>query len=142
MRARSGAPQRYSLMLMWPTRSASSLVLSYDSGGMGTPPTPPNPVQPAVLDQQPPPVSTRSDAEMHFTNLLGYFKHLVWITTAAVTVILGAAVYFLASNLRDVRQDAREQATRVATEESKTAVRKTFDEKNINDLIHKAAIDK
>ena len=88
------------------------------------------------------PVPSGSDSETHFKNLLDYFKHLVWLTTGAVGIIVAVASYFLFSNLRDVRQDAKEQATRVATDEAKTAVKNAFDEKNINDLILKAAKEK
>jgi hypothetical protein len=83
-----------------------------------------------------------SDAENHFKSLLEYFKHLVWLTSAAVGIIVAVASYFLFSNLRDVRKEAKEEATRVATDEAKLAVKNAFDEKNINDLILRAAKDK
>jgi len=87
-------------------------------------------------------MGTPAEAETHFTNLLAYFKHLVWLTTGAVTVIVVIAGALLVSNLRDVRQDAKEQASRVATDEAKKAVSTAFDEKHINDLILKAAKEK
>lgn len=125
---------------------ASLAVLSYHSRFMGTNPVPPqpeDPVQrPAAPVQQPAPPPTPSDAETHFTNLLSYFKHLVWLTGGALTVVFGVAGVLLVSNLRDARQDAKEQATRVATDEAKTAVKNAFDEKHINDLILEAAKEK
>jgi hypothetical protein len=44
--------------------------------------------------------------------------------------------------MKDVREDAKEEATRVATSESKLAVAQAFDEKNINAMILSAAQQK
>lgn len=97
----------------------------------------PQPAVPPTL-----PALTPAEAETHYTNLLAYFRHLVSLTTGAVAVVIAIAGFLLYSNLRDVRQDARDQASRVATDEAKTAVKNAFDEKNINDLILKAAKEK
>ncbi len=113
-------------------------------GANAVPPQPALPVPPQPALPVPPlaPSSTPTEAELHFTNLLAYFKHLVWLTSGCVTVIVAVTGFFLFSNLRDVRQDAKEQASRVATTEAETAVKNAFDEKNINALILKAAKDK
>jgi len=66
----------------------------------------------------------------------------VWLTGGFVTVLVAAAGFLFYSNLKDIREDAKQEATRVATVESKAAVEKAFDEKNINDQIQKAAQQK
>jgi hypothetical protein len=80
--------------------------------------------------------------QAEYTNLVGYFKHLVWLTGGFVTVMVAVAGFLFYSNLKDIREDAKQEATRVATVESKAAVEKAFEEKNINDQIQKAAQQK
>jgi hypothetical protein len=80
--------------------------------------------------------------QAEYTNLVGYFKHLVWITGGFVTVLIGLAGFLFYSNLKDVREDAKQEATRVATSQSKAAVEKAFEDKNINAQIQKAAEEK
>jgi len=84
--------------------------------------------------------------QAEYTNLVGYFKHLVWLaggfatfvfTTAGALVALAGFLFY--SSLKDVREDAKQAAIRVATSESKAAVDKAFEDKNINDQIQKAA---
>jgi hypothetical protein len=80
--------------------------------------------------------------QAEYTNLLGYFKHLVWLTGIFVTIAVGLSTFLFHSNLKDVREDAKQEATRVATVESKAAVEKAFEDKNINAQIQKAAQEK
>jgi hypothetical protein len=83
-----------------------------------------------------------SDAETHYTILLAYFKDLVRWTGAALGLILAAGSLLFYSNLKDVRQDAMEQAQRVATEESREAVKKAFDEEHVKRLVEDVAKEK
>jgi hypothetical protein len=127
------------------------VILPYHAWFMGSntalpPPQPPQP--PAALPPAAPPSAqvARSDAEDHYTSLLAYFKHLVWLTGGALGVVILVAGYLFHSNLQDslriVRQDAKGEATRVATEESEKAVKTAFDEKNVKELIEKVAKEK
>jgi hypothetical protein len=106
-----------------------------------------NPVAPQPLAPPPqaPPTSRQvamSDAEALYTSLLAYFKHLVWLTGGALTVVVLVGGYLFHSNLqdslRDIRHDAKAEASRVATEESGKAVKTAFDEKNVKELIEKS----
>lgn len=85
----------------------------------------------------------RSDAEAHYVNLLAYFKHLVWLTGAALTIVVIVGGYFFHSNLqdslRDVRENAKSEAIRVATEESREAVGKAFEEEHVRKLVEEVA---
>jgi len=109
---------------------------------MGANPAPPHPPQPPAAPPPTPPSPSFADAEAHYTHLLAYFKHLVWLTSAALGLIIAAAGILFYSNLRDVRQDAKEQAQRVATDESQKAVKTAFDEKNVTELVEKVAKEK
>jgi hypothetical protein len=82
-------------------------------------------------------------SEAHeYDRLFSYFKYLVTITLGSITIILAAAGVLFYSNIKDVREDARQEATRVATAEAKARVAQAFDEKNINAMILQAAQDK
>jgi hypothetical protein len=105
-----------------------------------------NPVLPPPQPSTPPPTPPFSDAEAHYTNLLAYFQHLVWLTGGAlgVVVLVGGYLFHsnLQDNLRDASENAKREATRVATEESQKAVKTAFDEKNVNALIEQVAKEK
>lgn len=55
-------------------------------------------------------------------------------------IIAGGVLFY--QNMKDVREDAKQEATRVATSEAKAAVAEAFNEKNINGMILVAAQDK
>jgi hypothetical protein len=67
---------------------------------------------------------------------------LVTLTVIFIGLAARAATWFLASNIKDVREDARQEANRVATAEAKNRVAEAFNEKNINQMILQAAQDK
>jgi hypothetical protein len=106
------------------------------------------PIQPAVVAQtaapEIKPVSRISlpDAQVDYDRLLSYFKYLVTLTTVFIGLCVAAAGTLFYSKLSEVRDDAKSEATRVATLEAKDAVSRAFNEKNINDLILKAAQEK
>jgi len=99
---------------------------------MGTPPQPPS----LPLSSQ------AADAESHYKSLLEYFKNLMWLTGLMLALIIAVGGFFFWTNLRDVRQDAKEQARQVATAEAEKGVKQAFDEKNVNELIQKVAREK
>jgi hypothetical protein len=105
-----------------------------------------NPVQPPIPSEQQLDLSRLQNelqvAKSHYCELLQYFKHLVWLTGGAVALVVAVAGVLLYSNMRDVRQDAREQATHVATAEAERGVKQAFDEKNVNELVQKVAREK
>jgi hypothetical protein len=124
---------------------AAVAFLPYHSGLMATNPVPAG-QPPATQPPVPPPAqpqAARSDAEAHYTNLLAYFKHLVWLTGIALGVVILVAGYLfhsnLQDNLRDVRQDAKGEATRVATEEAEKGVKTVLSGTNMNELVQKVA---
>ncbi len=80
--------------------------------------------------------------QAEYTNLVGYFKHLVWLTGGSVTVMVAIAGFLFYSSLKDAREDAKQTAIRVVSSESKAAVEKAFEDKNINAQIQKVAQDK
>jgi hypothetical protein len=57
-------------------------------------------------------------ATSHYTELLEYFKHLVWLTGGALTIVLLVGGYIFHSNLQDTLKNIREDATKVAIEEA------------------------
>jgi hypothetical protein len=71
------------------------------------------------------------------------FKHLVWLTGGALGVVILVAGYLFHSNLqdslRDVRQDAKGEATRVATEEAEKGVKAVLSGTNMNELVQRVA---
>jgi hypothetical protein len=83
-----------------------------------------------------------SDGQSEYDHLLSYFKHLVWLTGGALSVVVAAAGILFYSNLRDVREDAKQEATRVAARAANDSVRDAFNEKNVNDMILSAANEK
>jgi hypothetical protein len=120
------------------------VILPYDGGLMGSNPPP----QPPAAPSAPPPVTPSpqlsfADAEAHYRELLTFFKHLVWLTGGALTVVILVAGYLfhsnLQDNLRDVRQDAKGEATRIATEEAEKGVKTVLGETNMNELVQKVA---
>jgi hypothetical protein len=95
-----------------------------------TPVTEPNPSNPV------------SPSQFEYDHLLSYFKDLVKLTTTAISVLIIAGGVLFYSNMKDVREDAKQEATRVATSEAKAAVAEAFNEKNINGLFLSAAQQK
>ncbi|GAC1430721.1 MAG: hypothetical protein NVS1B11_25800 [Terriglobales bacterium] len=80
--------------------------------------------------------------QAEYANLVGYFKHLVWLTLGALTLIVTVGGLIFYSNMRDLRADVTEKAMKIATEESHAAVRNAFDEKSINEQIQKGVQEK
>jgi hypothetical protein len=80
--------------------------------------------------------------QAEYANLVGYFKHLVWLTFGALLIVITAGGIVFVSNMRDLRADLTEKATRLATDATNNAVKAAFEEKNINDQIQKAAQEK
>ena len=83
-----------------------------------------------------------SSAQLEYDRLIAYFKLLITVTGSVLGVIVIVAGALLYTNLKDAREDARQEATRVATTEAKARVAEAFDEKNINAMILQAAQDK
>jgi hypothetical protein len=77
--------------------------------------------------------------QAEYDHLLSYFKYLVTLTTVALGLLIAIGAYLFHSNMKDVREDAKQEATRVATSEAKAGVAEAFDEKNINATILLAA---
>jgi hypothetical protein len=105
------------------------VIFPYDVGVMGS-----DGVTPQVA---------RSDAEAHYTNLLAYFKHLVWLTGGALGLVVLVAGYLFHSNLqdslRDVRQDAKAEATQVAREEAERGVKAVLSGTDMKELVQRVA---
>ncbi|HWR17975.1 MAG TPA: hypothetical protein VN577_24315 [Terriglobales bacterium] len=78
-------------------------------------------------------------AHLEYDRISSYFKYLVTLTAAFMTLLLGAAGYLFYSNLRDVRADAKSEAERIAKDEAARSVKDAFDENNINAMILEAA---
>src|SRR5713101_8189272 len=83
-----------------------------------------------------------SSSQSEYEHLLSYFKYLVTLTTVVVGLLVAAGAYLFHSNMKDVREDARQEANRVATSEAQSRVKEAFDEKNINVMILTAAQQK
>ena len=83
-----------------------------------------------------------SPSEVEYAHLLTYFKYLVTLSTIIIGVLIGVGGFLFHSNMKDVREDAKQEATRVATSEAKAAVVEAFNEKNINAMILSAAQQK
>jgi hypothetical protein len=92
-----------------------------------------------ILNTQSEPAVKASSGKTEYAHLLSYFKYLVTLTGAFLAVMVAVAGVLFYSNLKDVREDAKQEATRVATTEAKARVSEAFDEKNINALILEAA---
>jgi hypothetical protein len=90
----------------------------------------------------PSPSNQTSSSQLEYQSLLSYFKYLVTLSGIFVAVAIGIGSYMFHSSMKDVREDAKQEATRVATAEARTRVTEAFEEKNINDLILSAARDK
>jgi H+/gluconate symporter-like permease len=88
------------------------------------------------------PSNPTSSPQIEYQSLLSYFKYLVALSGIFVAVVVTVGGYMFHSNLKDVREDAKQEATRVATTEAKNRVTEAFEEKNINALILAAAKDK
>jgi hypothetical protein len=100
---------------------------------------------PAVAPQAPEPRSVQNptpSSNIEYDRLISFFKLLVWLTAGFITICLSTAGVLFYSNMKDVREEAKVEASRVATTEARDAVVRAFDEKNINALILKAATDK
>src|SRR5438445_1927274 len=92
----------------------------------------------------PPPVPTvpPNSAQIEYDRILSYFKYMVTLSGICITVIAAVAGGLLYSNVKDVREDARQEATRVATTEARNRVAEAFDDKHVNGMILQAATDK
>jgi hypothetical protein len=88
------------------------------------------------------PSNTVAGSQAEYEHLLSYFKSLVTLTTIFITLFAGLGAYLFHSNMKDVREDAKQEATSVATSEAKAAVVEAFNEKNINAMILSAAQQK
>jgi hypothetical protein len=91
---------------------------------------------------EPNPSTPVPSSQAEYDHLLSYFKYLVTLTTIVVGVFIGLGVYLFHSNMKDVREDAKQEATRVATSEAKARVTEAFEEKNINAMVLVAAQQK
>jgi hypothetical protein len=125
------------------------VILPYHVDLMESKPAPPQPLQAPTVPPQapaPPPAALQpsfGDAELHYRELVAYFKHLVWLTGGALGLVILVAGYLFHSNLqdslRDVRQDARGEATRVATEEAEKGVKTVLSGTNMSELVQRVA---
>lgn len=104
-----------------------------------TEPSEPKP-EPSV--PKPEPIKPEAGSQVEYDHLLSFFKYLVTLTTVVLGVCIAIGAYLFHSNMKDVREDAKEEATRVATSEAKARVTEAFDEKNIDTMILQAAQDK
>lgn len=91
---------------------------------------------------QPNPPNQVPSSQAEYDHILSYFKYLVTLTTIFVGFLITGGVYLFHSNMKEVKEDAKQEATRVATSEVKTRVTEAFDEKNINASILAAAQQK
>lgn len=80
--------------------------------------------------------------QSEYSNLVSYFKHLVWLSLGFMSLVVAVVGTMFYTNLKDIRADAKVEATRVATQEAKDSVRNAFDDKNINAMILEAAKQK
>lgn len=77
-----------------------------------------------------------------YDKVLSFFKYLVGLATGFFGLLLTVTGLFFYSNMKDVREEAKSEATRVATTEAKARVTEAFDQKNINAMILSAAQEK
>ncbi len=82
------------------------------------------------------------DVGAEYDRLLSFFKYLVTLTVLFLGLMVTAVGILFYSNLKAVREDAKEEATRTATKEAQTRVSQAFEEKNLNAMILKAAQEK
>lgn len=80
-----------------------------------------------------------SGSQAEYDHLLSFFKYLVTLTTIVLGLVIAIGAYLFHSSMKDVREDAKQEATRVATYEAKARVAAAFDDKNINAMILVAA---
>jgi hypothetical protein len=83
-----------------------------------------------------------SGSQSEYDHLLSFFKHLVTLATAFIGFLVAVTSVLYFSSRKDIREDAKQEATRVATLEAKARVIEQFDEKNINAMILSAAQQK
>jgi len=94
----------------------------------------------SVANPSPSPQVPNVGAE--YDHLLSYFKYLVTLTTVVIGLLIAVGAWIFHSSMKDVREDAKQEATRVAAVEAKARVTEAFAEKNINAMILSAAQEK
>jgi hypothetical protein len=116
----------------------------YHFGIMGTnpAPAPESPPPPQLIAAPTSPQLSFVDAEVHYRELIAFFKHLVWITGVALGLIVLVGGYIFRSNLQDTLHDAEQKATKTVSDTVDTRVNQAFEDKNINARIEAAAKDK
>ena len=91
---------------------------------------------------EPNPSHPAANSQAEYEHLLSYFKYLVTLTSRVLGVAIAIGAYLFHSNMQEVREDAKQEATGVATAEAKAGVVEAFNEKNINAMILSAAQQK
>jgi hypothetical protein len=113
-----------------------------------------------VPDERPPhhnPNEKRTEAELHYRELMAFFKNLVWLTGGALAVLLTVAGWLGVKSLRQVSEEAkasveatkesatneidkiREQSGRLAIDEARLRIESAFKDTNISAMIQIAA---
>jgi hypothetical protein len=108
---------------------------------------PPQPAaQPAVMPPQP---TSRPPSEAEYTHLISFFKYLVTVTLAALTIIISAGAVFFYRSMSDVKNDARasiENTTKAADAEilkiqtGASEIARTEAQKSIDDAFTKGNV--
>lgn len=100
---------------------------------------------------------TRGECENHYKELVEFFKHLVWLVSVAVGIVVAVGALFLYHNIDEVKRDAKKaidktrenanadiekirvEAGELAREEAKRNVEQAFKENNIQLLVESTA---
>ena len=63
----------------------------------------------------------KTEEQRHYENLTGYFKYLVTITIAAITIITGVVIYFTYQNISDARREVRDSLNEIKNDMKNTS---------------------
>jgi len=55
----------------------------------------------------------KSEEQRHYENLIRYFKYLVTITIAAITILVGVGIFFTYQNISDARQEVTKNLSEI-----------------------------
>jgi len=88
------------------------------------------------------PLAATTGAESEYQHLLSYFKYLVTLCTAALTLIIAVGGVLFYRNMAEVREDASRLAQKAAIEESRKKVEEAFEQNKITDYINEVAARK
>jgi len=106
-------------------------------------PPPPPTIPPSTAPPLPPPLpSARTQAEIEYRDLSGYFRYLITLTALILSFLAATFGFFFYTNMRDVRRDAEDSARQEARKAVATALETPNIQQIIDDEVRKQTKDK